>query len=255
MDYQIIQQASSNFSSRKGRSIIAIVNHQTAGQAPGCVSWLCNPAAQASAHYVVTREGEIYQVVADENAAWHAGAVANPSWGLYDGTNPNRCTIGIEHECYPAVGGDGNLTEAQYQATLWLHKQLTAKWNIPVDREHIIGHYQIDRVNRPNCPGAAFPWDRLMADLNQQPINVSVSGMILNGFLWQDRSYGPAKTILGALGATYTWDDSTSSIVVNGQCIPVAIQGDTGFALVSQLAEAVGKKAAWDGVNNMVIIG
>ena len=166
---EIKQKLSKNFSSRQGSKIIAIVNHITAGSFSGAVSWLCNPASKASAHYVISRAGEIVQLVADENSAWHAGGLNKPNWPLYNGVNPNRYTIGIEHEGYTGVGGDGNLTEEQYQATLWLHKQLIAKHGIPIDKDHIIGHYRIDSVNRPNCPGPAFPWDRLFADLRTVP--------------------------------------------------------------------------------------
>lgn len=154
--------ASPNFSKgRNGRKIIAIVNHITAGTFPGCLSWMRNPQAKASAHYLVTRQGKVYQIVGDEDTSWHAGAVNKPSWKLYDGTNPNRYTIGIEHECLSG----GLLTEAQYKATVELHKMLIAKYNIPIDKDHIIGHYRIDSVNRPNCPGPSFPWDRLFSDL------------------------------------------------------------------------------------------
>jgi len=145
----------------KGRKIIAIVSHITAGTFPGCLSWMRNPQAKASAHYLVTRQGKIYQMVRDEDTSWHAGAVNKPSWPLYDGSNPNRYTIGIEHECLSG----GLLTEAQYKATVELHKMLIAKYNIPIDKDHIIGHYRIDSVNRPNCPGPNFPWDRLFSDL------------------------------------------------------------------------------------------
>ena len=146
---------------RKGRKIIAIVSHITAGTFPGCLSWMRNPQAKASAHYLVTRQGKIYQMVRDEDTSWHAGAVNKPSWPLYDGSNPNRYTIGIEHEALPGE----RLTEMQYQATLWLHKQLIARHGIPIDEGHIIGHYRIDSVNRPNCPGPGFPWQRLFSDL------------------------------------------------------------------------------------------
>jgi len=146
---------------RKGRKIIAIVNHITAGTFPGCLSWMRNPQAKASAHYLVTRQGKIYQMVRDEDTSWHAGMVNKPNWSLYDGSNPNRSTIGIEHE---NLSG-GLLTDAQYKATLWLHRQLIGKYNIPVDADHIIGHYRVDSVNRPNCPGPKFPWERLLKDL------------------------------------------------------------------------------------------
>ena len=158
-----IEWASSpNYSrGRNGRKIIAIVNHITAGTFPGCLSWMRNPQAKASAHYLVTRQGKVYQMVRDEDTSWHAGAVNKPNWKLYDGTNPNRYTIGIEHECLSG----GLLTDAQYKATVELHKMLIAKYNIPIDKDHIIGHYRIDSVNRPNCPGPSFPWDRLFSDL------------------------------------------------------------------------------------------
>ena len=125
---------------RKGRKILAIVNHITAGLMPGTLAWLCNPAAKASAHYLVTKTGLIYQLVKDDDTAWHAGIVNQPNWALYDGTNPNYYTIGIEHE---ARAGEA-LSEAQYQATLWLQQMLVEKHGILVDRDHIIGHYRID---------------------------------------------------------------------------------------------------------------
>ena len=148
---------------RNGKKIIAIVNHITAGTFPGCLSWMRNPQAKASAHYLVTRQGKIYQMVRDEDTSWHAGMVNKPNWSLYDGSNPNRYTIGIEHEALPGE----RLTEMQYQATLWLHKQLIAKHGIPIDEDHIIGHYRVDSVNRPNCPGPGFPWQRLFSDLKE----------------------------------------------------------------------------------------
>jgi len=147
-------------------SILAIVNHKTAGKFPGCLSWMCNPQAEASAHYLITRAGEIYQLVKDEDTSWHGGIVNKPNWNLYNSIryNPNRYTIGIEHEDYDGDGEEG-LTEIQYQASMWLHNQLIKKYNIPIDTEHIVGHYRIDSVNRPNCPGNAFPWDKLFTDL------------------------------------------------------------------------------------------
>jgi hypothetical protein len=33
---------------------------------------------------------------------------------------------------------------------------------IPLDREHIVGHYQISPINKPNCPGALFQFDTIL---------------------------------------------------------------------------------------------
>lgn len=146
---------------RAGRSPLAIVNHITAGLYPGTLYWLQNPGAKASAHYLVTKQGEIFQLVKDEDTAWANGIANQPQWSLYDGSNPNRYTLSIEHE---ALAGE-SLTEEQYQATLSLHQYLVEKWNIPVTNDNIIGHYRIDSINRPNDPGPGFPWERLFKDL------------------------------------------------------------------------------------------
>lgn len=272
----IIQESSPNYrSGRKGKNIIAIVDHQTAGKSPGCISWLCNPSAQASAHYVVTRTGEIHQLVADENTAWHAGAVANPTWCLYDGTNPNYRTIGIEHECYPDVGGDGNLTEEQYQATLWLHRQLIAKHGIPIDREHIIGHYQIDSVNRPNCPGSAFPWARLMNDLLYPPVTIKVGGKTLAGIIGGQTSLAPVHDLAVALGTPVTWDAATNTAVVGTytgtglaygktdyikiavgyQLLIATIINNRAYAPVAKIAQLLGYSVNWDAASYTVTVG
>jgi len=201
---------------RKGRKIIAIVSHITAGTFPGCLSWMRNPQAKASAHYLVTRQGKIYQMVRDEDTSWHAGAVNKPSWPLYDGSNPNRYTIGIEHEALPGE----RLTEMQYQATLWLHRRLIEKYGIPADRDHIIGHYQIDSVNRPNDPGPQFPWGKLLADLKEDEVvagevKISVDGKTLTGVILKDnRSYAPVRALAEALGAKVDWDDKTKTVII-----------------------------------------
>jgi len=148
---------------RGGKVPIAIINHITSGQFPGCLDWMCNPIAKVSAHYLVTKTGRIIQMVKEGDSAYHAGIVNKPTWPLYDGTNPNKYTLGIEHEGQP---GD-RLTEDQYQATLWLHRDLTQKYRIPISKNHIIGHNQIDSVNRQDCPGSGFPWNRLLKDLEK----------------------------------------------------------------------------------------
>ena len=152
---------SPNFGSREGKSILAIVNHTSSGLFPGCLEWLQNPAAKVSSHYLITKTGRIIQLVKEGNAAYHAGIVNKPDWKLYDGTNPNKYTIGIEHEGFSGEP----LTDPQYQASLFLHKELTTKYGMPIDTDHIIGHYRIDSVNRPDCPGLAFPWTELFSDL------------------------------------------------------------------------------------------
>jgi N-acetylmuramoyl-L-alanine amidase len=71
----------------------AIVLHDTAGRLDhaSSVSWLCNPAAKASAHFVVGRAGEVVQLAPTNVSTWHAGASS------FNGrSNVNGFSIGIE---------------------------------------------------------------------------------------------------------------------------------------------------------------
>lgn len=273
---QIHWTPSSNYTSgRRGRKIIAIVNHITAGLMPGTLSWLRNPAARASAHYLVTKVGVVYQLVKDEDTAWHAGIVNKPGWSLYDNSNPNYYTLGIEHE---ALAGEA-LTEAQYQATLELHRMLVEKHSIPVDRNHIIGHYCLDIVNRRNDPGPGFPWNRLFNDLARSNIADSSPKIIIdagtnsiNGFLHEDRAYGPVRELATTMGWQMEWqykartavllpppdkEDSKANaarVVIASHSLDITILGDRAFAPVRQLAEAMGYRVDWDGENKTVKI-
>lgn len=220
--FKIEQSLSQNhFKGRNGYQPIAIVDHITAGAMPGCLSWLMNPKAKASAHYLVAKDGRIFQLVKDADTAWHAGFVNRPSWSLLKrDINPNYYTIGIEHECLSG----GELTEEQYQATRWLHTYLCEKWHIPVDTDHIIGHYRIDSVNRPNCPGPQFPWHRLFEDLRKgseveevlPEVKIKVNGKDITGFIKDNSSYAPVRALAESLGAKVGWDEKTKTVIIEG---------------------------------------
>ena len=93
---------------------------------------------------------EIHQYVKDEDTAYHAGVVAKPTWKLLKpGVNPNLYTLSIEHE--------GTATskwgESMYALSARLIRTLCDRWRIPVTREYVIGHREIDAVSRAGCPG------------------------------------------------------------------------------------------------------
>lgn len=69
-----------------------LVMHYTAAQsAKGAVSWLCNPAAKASAHLVIDENGAVTQLAPFNRVTWHAGRSA---WKWRTGCN--SFSIGIE---------------------------------------------------------------------------------------------------------------------------------------------------------------
>lgn len=90
-----------NYTQGRSRPIKYIVLHTTEGA--DSRGWLTNPVSKVSAHYLV-RGAPVYQLVDEEDTAWHAGRiVGTPTTPLYTpGVNPNDESIGIEMEGFAA---------------------------------------------------------------------------------------------------------------------------------------------------------
>lgn len=162
-----------NSSDRKGMTPFAIVNHISAGSMSSMDNWFRSPNnLVSSAHFGVAKDGRIHQYVKIERMAWHAGlTIANISHALSDlvkkhPVNPNLYSVGIEHE-----GTDGDLTDAQFDSSVWLHRFIQSEIKRIYNRElllnemYVIGHFQVDPRRKPNCPGPKFPWARLYDEL------------------------------------------------------------------------------------------
>lgn len=145
----IIQKPSPNFAVGRGTfKPEVIVIHIMEGTIVGTDAWFQNPASAVSAHYGVGRSGEVHQYVRNQDTAWHAGRVLSPTFSLYKpGVDPNKYTFGIEHEGIST----SVWTQEQKTASAALIKQICTEWSIPIDRDHIIGHYQVF-AGKPNCP-------------------------------------------------------------------------------------------------------
>lgn len=162
-----------NKSSRQGKVPIAIVDHVVAGSGSSCDSWFRSPGNNVgSAHYTVWEDGKITQYVDIRQMAWANGikpegySRATAKIVKQQNCNPNLYTISIEH-----AGHTGKLTPKQFESTVWLHKHIQSEvkrifgTSLLLDRDHVLGHYEIDPVRKPNCPGPDFPWTKLMAAL------------------------------------------------------------------------------------------
>jgi hypothetical protein len=55
------------------KRLLGVVLHATAGSDKGAVSWMQNPASQASAQVHIDRDGTTVRLVDDNRRAWHAG--------------------------------------------------------------------------------------------------------------------------------------------------------------------------------------
>lgn len=124
-----------------------------------------NSGGKVSSHYLVGREGDLYQLVADSERAWHAGG---GRWGSI--ADLNSASIGIE------IDNDGSspFTAPQIATLLRLLDDLCTRYNIP--RNQIIGHADLAPTRKAD-PSRYFPWQQL-ADA---------------GFgIWPDPAHGPA---------------------------------------------------------------
>lgn len=140
---------SKNFDQRKARLIV--VHHTQMESAEEALQVLHsqNDHGRVSAHYLIADNGKLYQLVADNQRAWHAGA------GSWQGvTDINSISIGIELD----NNGSEPFDERQILSLIKLLDDLCTRLNIP--RDAIIGHADL-APTRKSDPSKHFPWQRL----------------------------------------------------------------------------------------------
>ena len=110
---------------------------------------------QVSAHFFVSRSGELWQFVSCDARAWHAGQ------SNYRGRNNcNDDSVGIELE-----GLEGNhFEDAQYETLSALCAALMAHYRVV----HVAGHEHI-AAGRKQDPGPGFDWQELTHSLALNP--------------------------------------------------------------------------------------
>lgn len=116
---------------------------------------LCDPAAEVSAHYLITRGGTVWCLVPEAARAWHAGIS-----GWRGESALNARSIGIELVNRGHEFGYQPFPEAQIGATIRLCTEICARW--PIDPRRVVGHSDI-APDRKRDPGEKFPWPRLAA--------------------------------------------------------------------------------------------
>lgn len=146
---EIINSPSPNFSESTLPKTTLVI-HKTLGLMPGTLEWLRSQHSQVSSQYLITKKGEIHQLVQNGDMAWHSGRIYNPSnrakkvmlktsWGSY--INPNKYCIGIENEALI----NNEPTKEQLEANIWLFKTLKddPSVNFNGNPDHFITHKDI----------------------------------------------------------------------------------------------------------------
>ncbi|TDD57556.1 nucleoside transporter [Kribbella antibiotica] len=142
---------SCNYTVGRTKAISAITIHVTQGSYAGTISWFKNSAAQVSAHYVIrSSDGQITQMVAEKDKAWHVGT-------------ENPYTVGIEHEGF--VDNPSWFTDAMYKSSAALVRNIADRRGIPKDRAHIKGHSEFPNQTHTD-PGPNWNWTYYMQLVN-----------------------------------------------------------------------------------------
>ena len=214
---------------RPARDIHLIVIHVTQGGFLGTVSWLRDPRAHASANFVVDRNGRVQELVPLHDIAWHAG-----NWAV------NRQSIGIENVGY--TDDPVGFTNAEYRATARLAAVVARRALLPIDRLHIIGHYQVPDPNDPTQgggidqhtdPGRYWRWGYFMdlverfaypqkwwrehhVGLNIESSTVYPGQVVAGGVPWRTKVGGPVKRVEFLVDGRVRWIDHVAPFAFAG---------------------------------------
>ena len=149
-----LQASTNNYDfGRRGSPIGFIVIHDTELNYVSTLRAFQNPGSRRSAHYVISGNGDVTQMVPESDTAWHAGNYAY-----------NLRSIGIEHELDRVT--NPFFTEAEYRASATLVCAIAARYGIQIDRAHIFGHSEVPLATHTD-PGATWDWPHYMWLLSQ----------------------------------------------------------------------------------------
>lgn len=153
--HKVVQ--SPNFNERLLPLNMVVIHYTEMKPVETALARLCDAEAGVSAHYLISEEGEVMNLVAEDKRAWHAGV---SYWrGVRD---VNSASIGIELDHPGHKDGDyRGFSEAQIGALIPLLRRMMKEHNIPL--ANVVGHSDV-APQRKIDPGELFPWERLAAE-------------------------------------------------------------------------------------------
>jgi len=136
-----------NFNLRKPNFVI--IHHTAQNSTEQTLKTFTIPKTQVSSHYVIGRDGVIYQMLNDYLRAWHGGVA---KWGNV--SDINSVSIGIELD----NNGFEPFSDLQINSLITVLAKLKKDYNIPT--ANFIGHSDI-APGRKVDPNINFPWKTL----------------------------------------------------------------------------------------------
>jgi hypothetical protein len=118
-----------------------IVVHDMEGYFWPSIGLVQNPTWASWQYSLQASDGHIAQHIQAKDVGWQAG-----NWYV------NATSIGLEHEGFLRAP-DAWYTEVMYRSSARLVRYLAKQYDIPLDRHHIIGHYNVPGIGTANIPG------------------------------------------------------------------------------------------------------
>ncbi|MGW2305231.1 N-acetylmuramoyl-L-alanine amidase [Streptomyces sp. NPDC001809] len=110
------------------QSIDYIVVHDTEATWDVTLRLVQDPTYVSWQYSLRSSDGHVAQHLALKDVGWHAG-----NWFV------NAKSVGLEHEGF-LTAPDSWYTEAMYRSSARLVRHLAARYGIPLDRQHVLGH-------------------------------------------------------------------------------------------------------------------
>ncbi|WP_190157786.1 N-acetylmuramoyl-L-alanine amidase [Streptomyces litmocidini] len=134
------------------QSIDYIVIHDTEADWKTTLKLVQDPTYVSWQYSLRSSDGHIAQHVPLKDVAWHAG-----NWFV------NAKSVGLEHEGF-LTSPDSWYTEAMYRSSARLVRYIAARYGIPLDRQHVLGHDNVPGTtastirNMHTDPGPYWDW-------------------------------------------------------------------------------------------------
>jgi N-acetylmuramoyl-L-alanine amidase len=128
---------------------------------------LCDKKAEVSSHYLISKDGIIFSLVAEELCAWHAGK------SYWQGREAlNNFSIGIELD----NNGYEDFTETQMTSLISLCKEIIKSH--PINPLFVLGHSDVAPARKFD-PGRLFNWEFLAKNgIGIYPENVKITEVL-----------------------------------------------------------------------------
>lgn len=162
-----------HYAAGRSKPVRCLVMHATAGRSPSDLDWLRQGGSSAypvSAHYYIRRNGQILQLVKEEDTAWHAGA----SRWVIDGNQEsglNKWSVGIELS-NDNTGRDPYPRE-QVASAIAIARDIVTRHDIP--RAQLVRHLDISPGRKTDPAG--FPWLYFLEEVYRGTVMTRVIGV------------------------------------------------------------------------------